>query len=1727
MSSVVINGTLLLDSNLSCNGDIEITSHGKVIPVPDEDIMKTFYSYHTNSYKTANGGSRSMTSTTSNIIVEGVISGIGRGFESNRGPGCNSLFVDEDGDVLSGYGASHAGLGSISTAWDNTDCIFALAPAAWANGNAPADFNTGVMPSYPAGAYQPCTLTNMAVGYGFVNPDLKFDGNNDYIQCNDVLECNSVSKLSIEFIMNQDVIDVTDFIFRKRIDGNNDITVFTHGNGNFYFTTRNAGDQYGYFDYSTKIIAGIDAHIVMVFDGTLSGNANRLKVFVNDEQIALTFNGTIPATTANLLGFDAELGATGSSFGGKIKWFAIYSDALTPSRISTNYSLGTDMRLVGNNVGTNMNLEKPSFLPSFLPSSNTYGNYETPVSLGSGSGYYHNPADLFGEETRGGGAIRLNARSGVVTLNGPVNMNGMDGTHAGGASGGSIWISAWKIDGTGLITAEGGTTLLSNNAGGGSGGYISLWHDHTLNFDGTMSVCGKTGAEDGKIFIKEIEPILEERFTGPIWNTKWWDHTNSVTIDNDLTLSSPNDIYDSPIVNSLFNVSGKEIMTTLDYAPKGPDTTQYNASFVLYVDDRNWIGLAKRQPGIFGISSVDGIVSASGIPFDNTNVTLRLVKNDGTFLFQYYDATSAPQTIYTDVRQELANETFSIRMSLDKPSLSETFHTDCLRLTPLDISRQYIDLDGTASDQSAVALNVIKGTSQYYGLDFYAEGDKVKWDSTGLSAFHTPFTLVIIDYFILSERDILSRSVELSEVPVIPEVAVNAIRGTTQYYGADFTVIDRRVEWAGRGLESLLAVGDELRITYYFDPWNINLFGDLVSWGDIVRVQYQWDAPASNPLEMIFDNFKIFDGIMSHAETKEPVIYVDPDYGSDSSSGRQLEPLKNLFVATAWAKKGGTVVLYDGTHNPTAVSRKDLTLRGAEGVQSFITTEFVQDTTGSGWENTGLSLYGCQGLAENIDFTSCRNAIIVENGSYDIIRNTICDTSNAVKFIKCDPVIARNKIRNTGRALDFTSCLPPYIYSNVVADASVALVCGHTPDTTVSSNTFDNNQTHVVLDNSSSATIASNSLTYSVYGIQASLDSSTLSYHNNFYAVAQKYNRTLEDTSGDFTANPLYYNRAHRDYHINAGSPNIGRGLLTYDDYLIDYDGANRLHVDIGAFQYIDGTHSGDYYVTSHGDDHWNFGGQDDPFRTLDKAMAVADSTVYIDGGHYDSFYLNLRSQNIDLNQLYIYTGSIQHFVSYLTLTSEDITHGYIALPTFVEPDDSSHVALNILGGATQKYDVDYKVEYGHLLWKGYVLENFLAMGDILRILFYGPLQRKALNTLILHNHYSDYAQEKAIFASPSGSDSTVLSGDGTNTGGDGSIDLPYRTISRALSQSSSGDNIVAMAGEYPIFNGLDNRTIVPAFDRTSVPDKTPRRCFEDFFAPEDFRAYGTTRYDSVPWDFDYAGNSFVFSGGGFLNFTYDGTNTASADSTFEFMGDFKVMADLRNAVDPIKLMVTSPDNTACFSYNDPYYYATVVTGDRTTVCSGLLEDRDTTGENNYITEYISLSGDNIRNKYVPLRYIPETSDSSNVALNIGGIPQNYGEDFYVEDSKIKWDNRDLDGEMEAGEVIRVIYLDRTLSPLVTALISFESGRFTIKAFDNTWKTVMIRDMIGSYHGSWKISFLMDEPTPSENHAYVYGKGFVSKFLAVAESFIDLNMDKSFDVRTERRNLVLYNERLP
>jgi hypothetical protein len=83
---------------------------------------------------------------------------------------------------------------------------------------------------------------------------------------------------------------------------NHMLGIYHFSDNKIYFDIRNGFITYG---YSTQNISGWN-HIAMVFNGTLSGDANRCKGYLNGNQISLTFSGNgIPATTSNNSALDS------------------------------------------------------------------------------------------------------------------------------------------------------------------------------------------------------------------------------------------------------------------------------------------------------------------------------------------------------------------------------------------------------------------------------------------------------------------------------------------------------------------------------------------------------------------------------------------------------------------------------------------------------------------------------------------------------------------------------------------------------------------------------------------------------------------------------------------------------------------------------------------------------------------------------------------------------------------------------------------------------------------------------------------------------------------------------------------------------------------------------------------------------------------------------------------------------------------------------------------------------------------------------------------------------------------------------------------------------------------------------------------------------------------------------------------------------------------------------
>ncbi len=184
-----------------------------------------------------------------------------------------------------------------------------------------------------------------------------------------------------------------------------------------------------------------------------------------------------------------------------------------------------------------------------------YGSPYTPDRLGSGGG--NNTGETGGP---GGGAVRMEI-DGVLTIDGMLSANGGAATHSrsGGGSGGSLWLRADSIQGSGQVTADGGSG--GSSAGGGGGGRIAF--DTPDNqFDGMIRARGKYGpsarAGHGTFTFHDgetVDLVVEHDIAlppGTNWVFRSLTIPTNVTLDVHSILGTGTENYTNEVASRLF-----------------------------------------------------------------------------------------------------------------------------------------------------------------------------------------------------------------------------------------------------------------------------------------------------------------------------------------------------------------------------------------------------------------------------------------------------------------------------------------------------------------------------------------------------------------------------------------------------------------------------------------------------------------------------------------------------------------------------------------------------------------------------------------------------------------------------------------------------------------------------------------------------------------------------------------------------------------------------------------------------------------------------------------------------------------------------------------------------------------------------------------------------------------------------------------------------------------------
>ncbi|MFY8170451.1 MAG: hypothetical protein ACOVK2_04970, partial [Candidatus Fonsibacter sp.] len=146
--------------------------------------------------------------------------------------------------------------------------------------------------------------------------------------------------LNTWFKLNNPALNNTIFSFGNAAFYNDDILFAVYGS-TIFAQVNTGGDGSAYPVASFTSTAWTNCQIV--FDGTQTGNANRLKMYINGVLQTLTFSYTVPATTSNLSFNSAGIGAYSSGsfnnlLNGNVSVTELYSSALNQTQVTQNFN---------------------------------------------------------------------------------------------------------------------------------------------------------------------------------------------------------------------------------------------------------------------------------------------------------------------------------------------------------------------------------------------------------------------------------------------------------------------------------------------------------------------------------------------------------------------------------------------------------------------------------------------------------------------------------------------------------------------------------------------------------------------------------------------------------------------------------------------------------------------------------------------------------------------------------------------------------------------------------------------------------------------------------------------------------------------------------------------------------------------------------------------------------------------------------------------------------------------------------------------------------------------------------------------------------------------------------------------------------------------------------------------------------------------------------------------
>lgn len=148
--------------------------------------------------------------------------------------------------------------------------------------------------------------------YAALDFDKRLAANNDteYVSFDTITELNSATNISLHYWVQDNGAGGV-FIIGSAASSTDRISIFKFTDDFLYFMVANGGNQFGKIDFTPWL--GQKVLLSLVYNGGAVGNTERLKGYINGDEVTLTFGGTIPPSLSSTVGEDFRINSNETS----------------------------------------------------------------------------------------------------------------------------------------------------------------------------------------------------------------------------------------------------------------------------------------------------------------------------------------------------------------------------------------------------------------------------------------------------------------------------------------------------------------------------------------------------------------------------------------------------------------------------------------------------------------------------------------------------------------------------------------------------------------------------------------------------------------------------------------------------------------------------------------------------------------------------------------------------------------------------------------------------------------------------------------------------------------------------------------------------------------------------------------------------------------------------------------------------------------------------------------------------------------------------------------------------------------------------------------------------------------------------------------------------------------------------------------------------------------------